>query len=218
MCIFPSCKLRSALSFQTEVVCMESDHGHAHTTQYVDSYILWHDLRFFEDEHLIISFPTSESFSWVSSQPAPHIRPFRRISLPSLPSVFQRNSVESVSSFRSSTESREARPGTAAAVLNSGNLCFTKLVSANSHCIQKWPTPTESPERHLGGRRSNAELTSDANFLQRKQVVDEFYATEKSYVDGLELIYSVRILSLSEASFDVGISIFFPLSLPLWKP
>lgn len=48
----------------------------------------------------------------------------------------------------------------------------------------------ESPRRRAGRRNSSLKPADDAKAFQRKQVVDEFYATEKTYVDGLELIYS----------------------------
>lgn len=151
--------------------------------------------------HTRISFPTSESFSPVSLQPAPLIQPFRRISLPSFPSVFQKSSIESISSLGSSVEGQEVRPRLTVAVHNSGNLCLSKLVSTNSHSTQTRLIPIESPKWHSRRHSSSAEPTSDINFLKRKQVLEEFYATEKSYVDGLELIYSVCITSLNQASY-----------------
>jgi len=151
--------------------------------------------------HTRISFPTSESFSPVSLQPAPLIQPFRRISLPSFPPVFQTNSIESISSFDSSAEGQEVRPRLTVAVHNSGNLCSSKIVSANSHSTQTRLIPIESPKWHSRRHSSSAQPTSDINFLKRKKVLEEFYATEKSYVDGLELIYSVCITSLNQASY-----------------
>jgi len=149
--------------------------------------------------HTRISFPTSESFSPVSLQPAPLIQPFRRISLPSFPSVT--DSIESISFFDSSAEGQEVRPRLTVAVHNSGNLCSSKIVSANSHSTQTQLTPIESPKWHSRRHSSSAQPTSDINFLKRKKVLEEFYATEKSYVDGLELIYSVCITSLNQASY-----------------
>jgi len=45
-------------------------------------------------------------------------------------------------------------------------------------------------------RDSTSNLVDDKLEKKRRKIVDEFYETEKAYVDGLELIYSVRRNSL----------------------
>jgi len=45
-------------------------------------------------------------------------------------------------------------------------------------------------------RDSTSNLVDDKLDKKRRKIVDEFYETEKAYVDGLELIYSVRRNSL----------------------
>lgn len=136
-----------------------------------------------------IGFPASESSSRVSSQPAPHIRPFRRISLPSFPSVLNRNSVASVSSSESLAEYQEARSGMVISVSSSANVSFVKPV-VPTNVSRTRPIIIDSPNRRMRKRSSSAKPTPHARIQQRKKVVDEFRATEKSYVDGLELIYS----------------------------
>jgi FYVE, RhoGEF and PH domain containing 5/6 len=47
----------------------------------------------------------------------------------------------------------------------------------------------ESPRRRT--RRDVPKPADDLREAKRKKVIEEFYETEKAYVDGLELIYSV---------------------------
>lgn len=135
-----------------------------------------------------MSFPVSESSSRTALQPAPSIQPFRRISLPNFPSVLHRNSIVSVSSFDSFPEDQETRPGMIISVSNPANVRLAKPILVNTGRSRH---PIESPKRRSAKRSSSARPGNDAKVLQRKQVVDEFHATEKTYVDGLELIYSV---------------------------
>ncbi len=54
----------------------------------------------------------------------------------------------------------------------------------------------ESPRKRAGRRNSSLKPADEAKAQQRKQVIEEFYATEKTYVDGLELIYSASEATL----------------------
>ncbi|KXN83956.1 FYVE, RhoGEF and PH domain-containing protein 6 [Leucoagaricus sp. SymC.cos] len=139
-------------------------------------------------QHSSIGFPASESSSQASSQPIPQLRPFRRIPLPSLPSLPHRNSIASVSSFDSLSEDQRSRSGMAVSASNPGNIRQAKPIAANLSRTK--PTFIESPKRRANKRSSSGKLTSYTRAQKRKQVVDEFVTTEKSYVDGLELIYS----------------------------
>lgn len=134
-----------------------------------------------------MSFPASESSARTAPQPTPLSRPFRRISLPALSHMPHRDSVVSVSSFDFLPENEESRPGIPTS--HPTNTRFTKPFPSSSPTRTR-PISVESPRRRAGRRNSSFKPADDAKALQRKQVVDEFYATEKTYVDGLELIYS----------------------------
>ncbi|KAF9451161.1 hypothetical protein P691DRAFT_400037 [Macrolepiota fuliginosa MF-IS2] len=133
-----------------------------------------------------VGFPTSES-SRIAPQPIPLIRPFRRISLPSFPHPLHRNSVASVSSFDSLPEAQQSQPWMVVSTSIPGNI---RLTRPPANASKSRPISVESPKRRMGRRSSSVKPLDDAKALQRKQVIDEFYATEKTYVNGLELIYS----------------------------
>lgn len=139
-----------------------------------------------------VVFPTSESPSPTAAQlhPPSQIRPFRRISMPSYPSVLHRNSVLSVSSLDSLAGSEESRPGVAISVSNP-NIRLAKPVLVNGGRGQ--PLALESPKRQSARHSTSARSANDAKALKRKQVIDEFHATEGSYVNGLDLIYYVSV-------------------------
>lgn len=135
-----------------------------------------------------VSFPVSEP-SPKNAQPVQHLRPphlpFRRISLPTAPTLMHRESVISVASFDSLPE--EGEP--------SGSSIPT--IMENMHRSGKGrPTSVESPRRRRR-RDITVKPTNDARESKRRKVIEEFYETEKAYVEGLELIYSVRIILCS---------------------
>ncbi|KAL4259511.1 FYVE-type domain-containing protein [Pleurotus pulmonarius] len=128
-----------------------------------------------------VNFPTSEP-AGKPAQPTPrppHL-PFRRISLPTAPSLTQRDSIVSVASFDSLPE-EDAFHGTPSGA-------FTK-----------------SKHRGEGPRKSHkrAKPVDEAREAKRRKVIDEFYQTERAYVDGLELIYT-HFLAPIIASLDTG--------------
>ncbi|KIJ65238.1 hypothetical protein HYDPIDRAFT_27959 [Hydnomerulius pinastri MD-312] len=123
----------------------------------------------------LISFPTSESAP-VAPLPVPHL-PFRRISLPSAPNLAlaaQRQSVVSFASFESLAEEQ---------------------VPAHQHRRAK--------RRSLnpGGRSHRRTQADDDRQAKRAKIIAEFYATEKSYLDGLDLVYN-HFLTPILASLD----------------
>lgn len=127
-------------------------------------------------------------------QPISHIRPphlpFRRISLPTAPTLMHRESVISVASFDSLPE--EGEP--------SGSSIPTVIRNVHPSRTGKGrPTSIESPRRRRK-REVSVKPLDDARESKRRKVIDEFFETERAYVDGLELIYSVS-LSPSRLSF-----------------
>ena len=136
-----------------------------------------------------VTFPVSEAGSKaVNVQPISHLRPFRRMSLPTAPTLIHRESVVSVASFDSLPEEGEApvssgiRPGSHGH--GHGHLAPKRLGPGKGRI--------ESPRRRT--RRDASRPADDPRNAKRKKVIEEFYQTEKAYVDGLDLIYSVRYL------------------------
>jgi len=114
----------------------------------------------------LVSFPTSESTP-VVPLPVSHL-PFRRISLPSPPNlsvIAHRQSLLSVSS-----DAEEA--------------------SVLAHQYRRVKRRSLNP----GARPRRRTPEDDARDAKRDKVVSEFHDTERSYLDGLNLVYNVRIL------------------------
>jgi FYVE, RhoGEF and PH domain containing 5/6 len=55
----------------------------------------------------------------------------------------------------------------------------------------------EAARRGSRIRPSKTAPPDEAKEVKRRKIIREFYDTEHSYVDGLELIYSVSVLNLS---------------------
>jgi FYVE, RhoGEF and PH domain containing 5/6 len=155
-----------------------------------------------------VIFPLSESPHKHAPSPlkAPHL-PFRRISLPTAPSLLHRVSVVSVASFDSLPEGSDASPPPSARSSN----YYRKLG------MQGRPIAPESPRRRKRLRGTSTKPVDELQTNKRRKVVREFYDTEKAYVDGLDLVYSVRSPCLSSTIiFKLVYSIFLrPLSR-LW--
>ncbi|KAL4243332.1 hypothetical protein ABKN59_011364 [Abortiporus biennis] len=115
--------------------------------------------------------------------------PFRRISLPTPPNLLHRQSVVSTASFDSLAE--EGPPLASFMTVNKG---------ANNSPRHRL-TSIEGGRR--GGRRREPKVLDDQREAKRRKIIDEFYETEKSYVDGLELIYS-HFLTPIVASLDTS--------------
>ncbi|KAF9244171.1 hypothetical protein BU15DRAFT_42201 [Melanogaster broomeanus] len=110
-----------------------------------------------------VSFPTSESAP-VAPLPVPYL-PFRRISLPTAPTLAlaQRQSVVSFASFDSPREEH---------------------FPAHQHRRAKRRSLNPSGRSH---RHTQAD---DDRLAKTAKIIAEFYATEKSYLDGLDLVYN----------------------------
>lgn len=131
-----------------------------------------------------VNFPLSEPAAGYVG-PVKHTRPpylpFRRISLPTAPSLMHRESVVSVASFDSLPEEGEGPIG--------------PVLARNTNAARKTrnrPTISDSPRKGNKRREVSAKPRDDLREAKRRKIVEEFYETERAYVDGLELIYSVR--------------------------
>ena len=118
---------------------------------------------------------------------APHL-PFRRISLPTAPSLLHRASVISVASFDSLPEDNDGSPPPSARSNYNGKAGKGRLV------------PSESPRRRNRLRDTSMKPLDEMQANKRQKVVHEFYDTEKAYVDGLDLVYSVSYPAVSASA------------------
>lgn len=140
-----------------------------------------------------VTFPLSESPQKQGKAPPPPSRPphlpFRRISLPTAPSIAHRESVFSIISVDSLPEVEDElppNPGTAVVVAAKGH--------ADIKSPKARPTSIESPRKRTRTRDSHRSF--DKKFTaKRKHIIDEFCKTEKAYVEGLDLIYTVSHIS-----------------------
>lgn len=117
-----------------------------------------------------MDFPASDPHSAVKQAQAarpPHL-PFRRISLPSAPTLLHRNSVLSVSSI----EDNELSPPR----------------------VSRARRPLDSPVRRARRREGSSKPGDPSREAKARKIVEEFYETEKAYVKGLEMVYSVSTL------------------------
>lgn len=122
------------------------------------------------------AFPTDGALDIVIPTPLP--QPFRRISLPSAPNL-HRQSIISTISFNPLAEENHIPGATMPAVIKS-----TLREPKNR------PSSVELGRR--AGRRREVRALDEKKEAKRKQIINEFRDTERTYVDGLELIYSVR--------------------------
>ncbi|KAJ7065474.1 hypothetical protein C8F01DRAFT_1125715 [Mycena amicta] len=120
-----------------------------------------------------VAFPTTDKNYQPAPRPRPPHLPFRRISLPSHPNPRHRESVVSVASFDSLPEegSSPSSPSIPAVMRNVNGGRKSKVRPTSSS--RKLP-------RQIDGARES----------KRRKVIQEFFETEKAYVDGLDLIYS----------------------------
>ena len=130
-----------------------------------------------------IIFPLSESphkhgKSGLVPLRAPHL-PFRRISLPTAPSLLHRVSVVSVASFDSLPEDDDGSPPPRSNY--NGKTGKGRLIAQ------------ESPRRKNRLRDTGMKPLDELQANKRRKVVLEFFDTEKAYVHGLDLIYSVSL-------------------------
>ncbi|KAF9479574.1 hypothetical protein BDN70DRAFT_878635 [Pholiota conissans] len=132
-----------------------------------------------------VHFPVTESpqkhAKPASPLRAPHL-PFRRISLPTAPSPqHHRVSVVSVASFDSLPE------GDGDGESPQGGRTLARVLEQPS---QERPPSVDPHRRRKRVRDSSTKPTDERQTSRKRKIVEEFYETEKAYVDGLELIYS----------------------------
>ncbi|KAI8981319.1 hypothetical protein BD414DRAFT_492311 [Trametes punicea] len=107
----------------------------------------------------------------------PTYLPFRRISLPSAPNLQHRQSIVSTASFDSLPEEGPAA------------VPITPVVIRNAvRGPRHRPSSTDFARRAV--RRKESRMVDEQKEAKRRKVIAEFYETEKSYLDGLELIHS----------------------------
>ena len=111
---------------------------------------------------------------------APPYLPFRRISLPSAPNLAQRQSIVSTASFDSIPEGPP----------------IVGAVSSNrspSKGPKRRPSSQDALKRaHRRKEVKSVVVVDEHKEAKRRKVIHELYETERTYVNGLELIYSVR--------------------------
>ena len=115
--------------------------------------------------------------------------PFRRISLPTLPAVglLNRQSVVSLVSVDSLPEEDEP-----------SHFLAPPIVPSSRKSLMKSPISLES---RRSSRKRDTQHIDEAKAAKRRRIVEEFYETERAYVDGLDLIYSVCSLYLRIYAF-----------------
>ncbi|KAF7317581.1 hypothetical protein MKEN_00845100 [Mycena kentingensis (nom. inval.)] len=121
-----------------------------------------------------VAFPTTDKNYQPTPRPRPPHLPFRRISLPSNPNPRHRESVASVSSFDSLPEEggSPSSPSMPAVMRNVNGGRKSKVRPMSS------------------SRKLPKQAQDDAREAKRRRVIQEFFETEKAYVDGLDLIYN----------------------------
>lgn len=136
-----------------------------------------------------VAFPSSSDLhQGPPVPPSPHRRrpliSFRRISLPPPPALLNRQSSASLTSFDSFPDgnTNELVPDHTSAVKGGGR----NLLHKQSHA--------EAGRRHRKRRESvKPQPEVDENkAVKRRKIIAEFYDTERAYIRGLDLIYSVR--------------------------
>lgn len=134
-----------------------------------------------------VSFPSFDPPSR-NVQPIAHMRPphlpFRRISLPTAPTLMHRESIVSVASFDSLPEEGDAPLPTVPAIMR---------ITHSPRKNKARPPSVESPRKAHRRRDTGVRHNDEARTSKRRKIIEEFYETERAYVDGLELVYSVRL-------------------------
>ncbi|KAL1696757.1 hypothetical protein GGG16DRAFT_85229 [Schizophyllum commune] len=135
-----------------------------------------------------VDFPASESRVQSPPPPPPNGRfpmPFRRISLPSAPSLLHRHSVVSIASFDSLPEEE------------SGNPPAVVTPRAVRHRSRQRPGSIDLARKK--NRRSTSRPVDETRLAKRRKIIEEFHETERSYVNGLDLIYSHFLTPIVES-------------------
>ena len=140
----------------------------------------------------MVSFPASDSSPTrpahspeATALPTSHL-PFRRISLPSVPNLQNRMSVVSTASFESVPEVGEPSVGV---VSSSPSKAAAR--SARPHAAS-----VDALRRNQRRREVKSVVVDEQREARRRKVIHELHETERTYLEGLELIYSVRTAML----------------------
>lgn len=138
---------------------------------------------------LMVDFPSdsylTSSIPDVHYQRPPHL-PFRRISLPSAPNLLNRQSVVSTVSFDSLAEEghSESSPSSPATPV---------VIRHATRSPRNRPSSLDIARRPARRSQSQMRPIDEHREAKRRKVINEFHETERSYVDGLDLIYSVSV-------------------------
>ncbi|KAH8119782.1 hypothetical protein DFH11DRAFT_1556530 [Phellopilus nigrolimitatus] len=131
------------------------------------------------------AFPSSESPNANTALPVPpspqrrqHLLSFRRISLPTPPTLLNRQSSASLTSYDSFPEESagESPAQHSAVVRNAGRKALHRPFSIEANQRQR-------------RRRDSAKPLDVNKAAKRRQIITEFHDTERAYVEGLDLIY-----------------------------
>ncbi|KAI0082147.1 hypothetical protein K474DRAFT_1655490 [Panus rudis PR-1116 ss-1] len=131
----------------------------------------------------MVDFPSQDARVSALAPQVPDTRcqpshlPFRRISLPSAPSLLHRHSVVSTASFDSLPEDRPLSPPP-----------LPPAIREEAAPVISRSSSAEASRRH--GRRREVKILDQQRIAKRRKITEEFLDTERTYVDGLELIYS----------------------------
>lgn len=139
----------------------------------------------------MFSFPTSDSAPSQAAHsktdstviPPPYL-PFRRISLPTAPNLQHRVSVVSTASFDSVPEVAELPTPLSASP--------SKVATRGTRHRH---TSIEAARRNQRRREVKSMVIDEQREARRRKIIHELHETERTYFEGLELIYSVRIIS-----------------------
>ncbi|KAG8876265.1 hypothetical protein FRB97_004307 [Tulasnella sp. 331] len=115
--------------------------------------------------------------------------PFRRISLPAAPSI--RDSLGSIQSFGSTPEepTLSTQPQSAAPSSSSSPTPFTPPLKQGSGARKSRPVSMQGASRTQMRRRRTETTLGEEKTGKRVKVMNELLETERSYVQGLDLIY-----------------------------
>ncbi|KAI0307666.1 hypothetical protein B0F90DRAFT_1675982 [Multifurca ochricompacta] len=134
-----------------------------------------------------VTFPSADSDCTptslpISPQPLATHLPFRRISLPAVPNLnSNRLSVVSLASFDSLSEQGTPHSPIASPTRKSNR----RRTSIESH--------------RKGARRRGYRAPDEERDAKRRKVIDEFFETERTYVQGLDLIYELFLTPIIAA-------------------
>ncbi len=137
-----------------------------------------------------ITFPITESPQKQGRAVPLSIRPshlpFRRISLPTASSFAHRESVFSIVSVDSLPEDDDEEEHILRRAALGGPRDNGEVRTAKAG-----PVPAQLPRRRRPTRDSVARRPNNKLVAKRENIVDEFYETERAYVNGLNLVYEV---------------------------